>query len=100
VQTVVITGLADGIGREVARLLARSKTRVAGFDLDEERIESLKKELEELAATTSLQTLDADRPHPEVQRQVLRSSDGWMLCSPTSASASSGPSRKWTWRRP
>jgi len=63
VQTVVITGLADGIGREVARLLARSKTPVAGFDLDGERIESLKKELEEAGCDHLLQTLDiADRP--------------------------------------
>ena len=62
-QTVVITGLADGIGREVARLLARSKTPVAGFDLDGERIESLKKELEEAGCDHLLQTLDiADRP--------------------------------------
>jgi short-subunit dehydrogenase len=62
-QVVVITGLADGIGREVARLLARSKTPVAGFDLDEERIESLRKELDQAGCDNLLVTLDiADRP--------------------------------------
>jgi len=34
-QVVVITGLAQGIGREVARLLAASGTSVAGFDVDD-----------------------------------------------------------------
>jgi short-subunit dehydrogenase len=63
VQTVVITGLADGIGREVARLLARSKTPVAGFDVDDEGIASLRKELDQAGCDNLLTTLDiADRP--------------------------------------
>jgi short-subunit dehydrogenase len=62
-QAVVITGLAQGIGREVARLLARSKVPVAGFDVDKEGIESLKKEFEEAGCDHLLTTLDiADRP--------------------------------------
>lgn len=62
-QAVVITGLAQGIGREVARLLARSKVPVAGFDVDAEGIESLKKEFEELGCDYLLTTLDiTDRP--------------------------------------
>ena len=32
-QVVVITGLAEGIGREVAKLIAASGHAVAGFDL-------------------------------------------------------------------
>jgi short-subunit dehydrogenase len=62
-QAVVITGLAQGIGREVARLLAGSKVPVAGFDVDEDGIESLSKELEEAGCGHLLMTLDiADRP--------------------------------------
>jgi short-subunit dehydrogenase len=62
-QAVVITGLAQGIGREVAKLLAGSKVPVAGFDVDEDGIESLKKEFEEAGCDHLLMTLDiADRP--------------------------------------
>jgi short-subunit dehydrogenase len=62
-QVVVITGLAQGIGREVAKLLAASKVPVAGFDVDEDGIESLKKEFEEAGCDHLLITLDiADRP--------------------------------------
>jgi short-subunit dehydrogenase len=61
-QAVVITGLAQGIGREVAKLLARSKVPLAGFDVDPEGIESLKKDLEEAGCDHLLTTLDiADR---------------------------------------
>ena len=64
-QAVVITGMAQGIGREVARLLARSKVPLAGFDVDAEGIESLKKELEEAGCDHPLATLDiARRPGP------------------------------------
>lgn len=62
-QVVVITGLAQGIGREVAKLLARSKAAVAGFDVDEEGLESLRKELEGAGCDHLLVRLDiADRP--------------------------------------
>jgi len=62
-QAVVITGLANGIGREVARLLAQSKVPVAGFDVDAGGVESLKKELEEAGCDHLLMTLDiTDRP--------------------------------------
>jgi short-subunit dehydrogenase len=62
-QAVVITGLGQGIGREVATLLARSKVPVAGFDVDKEGIESLNKEFEKAGCDHLLTTLDiADRP--------------------------------------
>lgn len=57
-HAVVITGLAQGIGREVAKLLARSKVPVAGFDVDTEGIESLKRELEAAGCDHLLTTLD------------------------------------------
>jgi short-subunit dehydrogenase len=62
-DAVVITGLAQGIGREVARLLARSKAPVAGFDIDADGVETLKKEFEEAGCNHLLTTLDiTDRP--------------------------------------
>jgi short-subunit dehydrogenase len=62
-QAVVITGLAQGMGREVARLLARSKVPIAGFDVDVKGVESLKKELDEAGCENLLTTLDiTDRP--------------------------------------
>jgi short-subunit dehydrogenase len=61
-KAVVITGLAQGIGREVATLLAKSKVSLAGFDVDPEGIESLGKELEAAGCDHLLTTLDiADR---------------------------------------
>jgi len=62
-QAVVITGLAQGIGREVAKLLAESKVPVAGFDVDEDGLGSLEKEFEQAGCDHLLMTLDiADRP--------------------------------------
>ena len=62
-QAVVITGLAQGIGREVAKLLAESKVPVAGFDVDEDGLASLEKEFEQAGCDHLLMTLDiADRP--------------------------------------
>lgn len=62
-QVVVITGLADGMGREVARLLAKSGDSVAGFDCDADGIASLATELEGTAGEHLLETCDVtDRP--------------------------------------
>jgi short-subunit dehydrogenase len=44
-QVVVITGSAQGIGREVAKLLAASGHKVAGCDVDQEGLASLQAEL-------------------------------------------------------
>ena len=46
-KVVVITGLADGMGREVAKLLAAGGDTVTGFDVDADGIESLRRELGE-----------------------------------------------------
>lgn len=62
-QVVVITGLAQGMGREVARMLAAGGATVAGFDADTEGIESLESELDKLGARHHLIPLDiTDRP--------------------------------------
>jgi NAD(P)-dependent dehydrogenase (short-subunit alcohol dehydrogenase family) len=45
-QVVVITGLAQGMGLEVARQLASSGDSIAGFDIDEPGVASLRQELE------------------------------------------------------
>lgn len=62
-EVVVITGLAQGIGLEVTRMLARLGAKVAGFDVDKEGIESLGRELDKLGCDHLLETLDiTDRP--------------------------------------
>ena len=45
-QVVVITGLADGMGREAAKLLAAAGDTVAGFDVDAAGLASLQAELD------------------------------------------------------
>jgi len=62
-QVVVITGLAQGMGLEVARILAARGARVAGFDTDAQGIEALRSELAGSGADPLLQVLDVtDRP--------------------------------------
>jgi short-subunit dehydrogenase len=62
-QIVVITGLAQGIGREVAKLLAKSGDSVAGFDVDAEGIKTLDAELRQAGCDPLLETIDiTDRP--------------------------------------
>lgn len=63
VQNVVITGVADGMGRHVAQMLAAAGHSVAGFDVDSEGIASLKNELEKIDGNHFLETIDiANRP--------------------------------------
>jgi len=62
-QVVVITGVADGMGREVAKLLAAAGGSVAGFDVDAKGIASLEKELSDIGGDHLLKTLDiTNRP--------------------------------------
>jgi len=44
-EVIVITGCADGMGKEVARMLAARGDHIAGFDVDAAGIEALQKEL-------------------------------------------------------
>jgi short-subunit dehydrogenase len=44
-QVVVITGCAQGMGREVAKILAAKGVSVAGFDMDDKGLGTLEKEL-------------------------------------------------------
>jgi NAD(P)-dependent dehydrogenase (short-subunit alcohol dehydrogenase family) len=57
-QVVVITGVAQGMGREVARQLASSGVSIAGFDIDEPGVASLRRELEEGGGKHLLAELD------------------------------------------
>ncbi len=50
-KVVVITGAANGMGAELARRYAGAGARLALFDIDEENLESLRKELDEGGAT-------------------------------------------------
>jgi NAD(P)-dependent dehydrogenase (short-subunit alcohol dehydrogenase family) len=62
-SVVVITGLAQGMGREVALRLAAAGDTVAGFDVDPAGIESLRVELAAKGCDCLLTTLDVrDRP--------------------------------------
>jgi short-subunit dehydrogenase len=62
-HAVVITGIAQGMGLEVARLLAGSQVPLAGFDIDGEGISALRAELENAGCPNLLTPLDiTDRP--------------------------------------
>ncbi|HDI60702.1 MAG TPA: SDR family oxidoreductase [Desulfobacteraceae bacterium] len=62
-QVVVITGLAQGMGREVALRLAAGGDVVAGFDMDADGIAELQKELDRKGSTHLVEPLDiSDRP--------------------------------------
>jgi short-subunit dehydrogenase len=62
-QVVVITGLAQGIGRELAKLMAASGNVVTGFDVDADGIASLKSELDQTGGQHLLQMMNiCDRP--------------------------------------
>ena len=76
-QVVVITGLAQGMGREVAKMLAARGETIAGFDRDPEGIESLKAELDRVGADHHLVPLDiTDRPGIlEFRDEVLKRFD-------------------------
>ncbi len=76
-QIVVITGLAQGMGREVAKMLAARGAAIAGFDMDPEGIESLKAELDRVGAHHHLVPLDiTDRPGIlEFRDEVLKRFD-------------------------
>jgi len=62
-SVVVITGVAQGMGREVALRLAAAGDTIAGFDVDARGIESLEAELDATGRPHLLATLDVcDRP--------------------------------------
>ena len=112
-QVVVITGLGQGMGREVALMLARSGSTIAGFDVDPEGIASLKAELEKTGRDHFVTTMDiCDRPgilkfSGDVLDRFICASAAWEFVtatstsfSPTSASVSSAPSRKLISKKP
>ncbi len=57
-QIVVITGLAQGMGKEIAEMLARSGDKIAGFDVDPDGIASLKKTLDGIGCDNHLDVID------------------------------------------
>ena len=57
-QVIVITGLAQGMGRDVACRLAAAGHSIAGFDLDAVELDALEKELDALGAPHHLVPLD------------------------------------------
>ena len=62
-KSLVITGLAQGMGREVAKIIAGEGWNVAGFDVDAEGIASLGEELKSIGGEHVLEVVDiTDRP--------------------------------------
>ncbi len=57
-QVVVITGLADGMGRVTALKLARAGCSIAGFDVDGEKLSTLRDELIEISGDHLLEHFD------------------------------------------
>ncbi len=57
-DVIVITGLAQGMGRDVARMLAASGNSIAGFDLDAAGLAELATELDELGVDHYLTPLE------------------------------------------
>jgi short-subunit dehydrogenase len=47
-KVVVITGLAQGMGKDVCKLLAASGDKIAGFDVDAQSIKTLQQELDQI----------------------------------------------------
>ncbi|MBN2224769.1 MAG: SDR family NAD(P)-dependent oxidoreductase [Deltaproteobacteria bacterium] len=57
-KTIVITGLGEGMGREVAKILAGTGYSIAGFDMNGTAVESLKKELKAIGGDHHLIAMD------------------------------------------
>lgn len=57
-EVIVITGLAQGMGREVAEMLAASGDSIAGFDVDAEHIDDLRNRLAEIGGNHYLDVID------------------------------------------
>jgi short-subunit dehydrogenase len=57
-KTIVITGLGEGMGREVTKLLAAKGYSVAGFDMNGTAVDSLKKELKSIGGDHHLIAMD------------------------------------------
>lgn len=57
-QVVVITGLAQGMGREVAKMLAQSGDNIAGFDMNESDLLELKQELDAIGGDHYLEPIN------------------------------------------
>jgi short-subunit dehydrogenase len=59
-KVIVISGLAQGIGREAAKILVSSGDAVAGFDVDKKGLDSLREEMGEAGKDAILETLSVD----------------------------------------
>ncbi len=57
-EVIVITGLAQGMGKEVAKMLAESGDSIVGFDMDTKSVEELRKELDAIGGKHYLEVLD------------------------------------------
>ena len=62
-QVIVITGLAQSMGLETSRLLAKSGYSIAGFDICADDIDKLRAELDAAGCDNLIEVMDVtDRP--------------------------------------
>ena len=57
-NVVVITGLAQGMGKEVCKILAASGDKIAGFDVDAASVETLQEELDRMGCEHLIEVHD------------------------------------------
>jgi NAD(P)-dependent dehydrogenase (short-subunit alcohol dehydrogenase family) len=68
-RVVFLTGAAEGLGREVARELAKAGKRLALFDVQEEKLQAL---TDELASTTEVLPLVVDLADAAATEQAVQ----------------------------
>ncbi|HLZ63021.1 MAG TPA: SDR family NAD(P)-dependent oxidoreductase [Ktedonosporobacter sp.] len=59
-QIILVTGSTDGLGKEVARALARQGATVLLHGRDQQRLETTRREIEEVVGNAQLETYRAD----------------------------------------
>ncbi len=70
----LVTGASSGIGREIARQLAKAGARVVVTARREDRLAELEMELKELGAADAF-AIVADLTHPEAPERIVRQAD-------------------------
>ncbi|MFM9108850.1 MAG: SDR family NAD(P)-dependent oxidoreductase [Chloroflexota bacterium] len=75
-KSTVITGAGAGIGRATAHLFAREGAKVVIFDINEEKLESLKQELWQFGAEVEMVTGDVSQD-ADVRRAVAAAMERW-----------------------
>ena len=78
-RVVFLTGAAEGLGREVARELAKAGKRLALFDVQAEKLQAI---TEELAAVTEVLPLVVDLADAAATEEAVQSGPGALWPAP------------------